>query len=96
MAICGFKISLCGLVLSAWGLVQLLIMGLFFFAESPALLEDLPMEGPYDSINQYMTDVYRGFRVSTINCLIAACLYLITLGISGWQFYLNQKTTYQV
>ena len=31
MAICGPKLSLCGVVLSIWGIVQLSIMGVFFY-----------------------------------------------------------------
>ncbi|KAL7631808.1 UNVERIFIED_CONTAM: hypothetical protein RMT77_010138 [Armadillidium vulgare] len=96
MPICGYKISLFGSVVSLWGLIQLLIMGVLFYAETPAFLEDLPMEGPYENNGQYMADVHRGFKTNAFNCLIAACLFIITLGISAWQFYLNQKTTYQV
>ncbi|XP_042864356.1 ribonuclease kappa-like [Penaeus indicus] len=96
MAFCGYKFSLCLLLISCWGLVQLLLMGMLFYCETPAFLEDLPLTGPYENIGQYMNDVHHGFGTNALNCLIAACLYIITLGVSGWQFYLNQKTTYQV
>nr|XP_053629164.1 ribonuclease kappa-like isoform X2 [Cherax quadricarinatus] len=96
MAFCGYKLSLCVLLISVWGLFQLLIMGVFFYTETPAFLEDLPLEGLYDNAGKYMNEVHRGFKSNAFNCLIAACLYIITLGVSGWQFYLNQKTTYQV
>ena len=96
MAFCGYKTSLCGLIISGWGLVQLLFMGVLFYIESPAFLEDLPMEGPYKNFEEYMTDVHRGFKANAFNCLIAACLYIMTLGISAWQFYMNQKTSFSV
>ena len=31
MPFCGPKLSLCGVVLSAWGIVQLSLMGIFFY-----------------------------------------------------------------
>ncbi|KAK8398806.1 hypothetical protein O3P69_004124 [Scylla paramamosain] len=96
MTFCGYKFSLCLLLISAWGLVQLLVMGLFFYGEAPAFLEDLPLEDHYDSRENFVTDVNKGFKNNAFNCFIAACLYIVTLGVSGWQFYLNQKTTYQV
>ncbi|KAK4311897.1 hypothetical protein Pmani_016643 [Petrolisthes manimaculis] len=95
MAICGYKCSLCMFVISLWGVIQLLIMGVLFYAEAPALLEDLPEE-PASKTEEFMTIVHRGYRDNAFNCFIASCLYLVTLGVSGWQFYLNQKTTYQV
>lgn len=96
MTFCGYKFSLCLLLISVWGLVQLLVMGVFFYSEAPAFLEDLPLEDHYDSRDNFITDVTKGFKNNAFNCFIAACLYIVTLGISGWQFYLNQKTTYQV
>ncbi|XP_076035571.1 ribonuclease kappa [Oratosquilla oratoria] len=96
MAFCGYKVSLCGLVLSAWGLIQLFFMAIFFYLKSPAFIEDLGLEGPFANNDQLITAVNRGFQQNAFNCLIAACLYIITLAVSGWQFYLNQKTTYQV
>ena len=44
MPFCGPKLSLCGVVLSAWGIVQLSLMGIFFYIRSVALIEDLPLE----------------------------------------------------
>lgn len=43
MPLCGTKLSLCCTVISAWGLLQLGLTGVFFFLRSPALVEDIPM-----------------------------------------------------
>ncbi|KAK7073097.1 hypothetical protein SK128_017655 [Halocaridina rubra] len=96
MKFCGYKFSLCLFIISIWGLIQLLLMGVLFYCETPAFLEDLPVEETYASVDDYLAEVHRGFRTNAFNCIIAACLYIVTLGVSGWQFYLNQKTTYQV
>ncbi|XP_018015865.1 ribonuclease kappa [Hyalella azteca] len=96
MALCGYKTSLCGMLLSVWGIVQLLFMGVLFYIESPAFIEDLPLNDHYDTPEEYVTDVHRGFKANAFNCLIGACLYIVTLGVSTWQFYMNQKTTFQV
>ncbi|KAG7157966.1 Ribonuclease kappa-B-like 1 [Homarus americanus] len=96
MAFCGYKLSLCVLIISVWGLFQLLIMGVFFYTENASFLEDLPIDGTFENTKNYMDLVRRGFKTNAFNCFIAACLYIATLGVSAWQFYLNQKTTYQV
>ena len=44
MPICGPKLSTVGLVLSIWGIVQLVLTGVFFHARSVALVEDLGVE----------------------------------------------------
>merc|ERR1712141_596646 len=44
MAICGPKLSLAGCIISAWGIVQLSLMGIFFWIHSVALVEDLNID----------------------------------------------------
>merc|ERR1711962_1380829 len=50
--LCGPKLSNCCFVLSIWGLVMLLIMGLLFRMESVALLEDLPEAETNETISE--------------------------------------------
>ncbi len=40
MRVCGPKVSLCGVLISAWGLVQLLIMWAAFQARSDLVLKN--------------------------------------------------------
>lgn len=73
MKICGPKLSLCGLIVSAWGIIQLVsgllwkikilefaktfdfslffkvLMGVFYYIHSVALIEDLPLDEHYDT-----------------------------------------------
>jgi len=68
-------------------------MGLFFFMESVALVEDIPLEEHYKSMEAFMTDKNAAFAANAYNCWIAACMYLFTILISAQQFYANNKTT---
>jgi len=97
MAICGPKLSLIGVVLSAWGIIQLSMMGFFFWLNSVALIEDLPLkEEAYDSVKELRNDIEGGYQQNAMNCWIAALLYLVTLCFSATQFWMNNRSTYNV
>lgn len=96
MPVCGPKLSLCGVVLSAWGIVQLSLMGIFFYTKSVALIEDIPLKEKYDSHEELMTDMDNGYQQNAMNCWIAALLYLVTLCFSVQQFWMNNRSTYSV
>ncbi|XP_033211016.1 ribonuclease kappa-B [Belonocnema kinseyi] len=97
MKVCGPKYALCGLVISAWGVIQLGLMGIFFYCKSVALVEDLPLEGKtFSSSKEFFLAADKGFQQNAINCWIAAILYIITFGFSGYQFYLNSRSSLSV
>jgi ribonuclease kappa len=84
-------------VLSAWGIIQLLIMGVFFYVRSVALVEDIYLaEEQYTDIRKLNTEMENGYQQNAYNCWIAALLYLVTLCISVQQFWMNNKSTYRV
>ncbi|KAJ4920953.1 hypothetical protein JOQ06_022294 [Pogonophryne albipinna] len=41
--ICGPKVAACGMVLSAWGVIMLAMLGIFFSTHSAVLFEDVPV-----------------------------------------------------
>ncbi|XP_072762557.1 ribonuclease kappa [Anoplolepis gracilipes] len=97
MKICGPKYALCGLVLSVWGIFQLLLMGVFFYVRSVALVEDLPLgEKQFTSLENFYDVVDRGYTQNAYNCWIAACIYVLTFLFSGHQFYLNSRSSLSV
>ncbi|CAL1674697.1 unnamed protein product [Lasius platythorax] len=97
MKICGPKYALCGLVLSVWGIFQLLFMGVFFYVRSVALVEDLPLgERNFTSLENFYDVVDRGYTQNAYNCWIAACIYVLTFLFSGHQFYLNSRSSLSV
>lgn len=93
MQICGPKLSLCGLILSVWGIIQLALMGIFYYTHSVALIEDLPLEHHYDDPKKFFAEADKAYSQNALNCWIAACIYVVTLVVSGQQFYANSRTT---
>ncbi|XP_049877140.1 ribonuclease kappa-like [Pectinophora gossypiella] len=91
--LCGPKLSLCGLVLSVWGIIQLTLMGVFYYIKAVALLEDLPLEEGHHTIEEFIGQVEAGYTQNAYNCWIAALLYVITLVVSGHQFWLNNRSS---
>ncbi|KAG7201593.1 hypothetical protein KM043_004337 [Ampulex compressa] len=97
MKICGPKYALCGLILSVWGIFQLVLMGAFFYVKSVALVEDLPLEGKtFDTPEDFYSEANRGYTQNAYNCWIAACIYVFTLLLSGHQFYVNSRSSLSV
>ncbi|EGI65183.1 RNK Ribonuclease, partial [Pseudoatta argentina] len=99
MKVCGPKYALCGLVLSVWGIFQLLFMGVFFYVRSVALVEDLPLEELKENLTstgEFYKVVDRGYTQNAYNCWIAACIYVLTFLFSGHQFYLNSRSSLSV
>ncbi|KYN21280.1 PREDICTED: ribonuclease kappa-B [Trachymyrmex cornetzi] len=99
MKVCGPKYALCGLVLSVWGIFQLLFMGVFFYVRSVALVEDLPLgelKENLTSTGEFYKVVDRGYTQNAYNCWIAACIYVLTFLFSGHQFYLNSRSSLSV
>lgn len=84
MRICGPKLSLCGLIISIWGIIQLVsetnflrimkyflytkktsfqvLMGVFYYIHSVALVEDLPLEEHYRSVEEFYTAADRAYQ----------------------------------
>ncbi|XP_031631772.1 ribonuclease kappa [Contarinia nasturtii] len=92
MQICGPKLSLCGLILSVWGIIQLTLMGIFYHMRSVALIEDLPLNH-YHTPKEFFNAADLAYSQNALNCWIAACIYVVTLLVSGQQFYANSRTT---
>ncbi|PSN57536.1 Ribonuclease kappa-B [Blattella germanica] len=96
MRICGPKLALCGLIISVWGIFQLVLMGIFYYVRSIALAEDLPgieEEGGFKTVEEFYQVADRGYVQNAYNCWIAACLYIFTLVFSGHQFYVNSRSS---
>ncbi|XP_063241444.1 ribonuclease kappa-like [Bacillus rossius redtenbacheri] len=96
MRICGPKLSLCGLIISVWGVIQLVLMGIFYYVRSVALAEDLPglEEEHFHTINDFYAKADLGYTQNAYNCWIAACLYVLTLLLSAHQFYVNSRSSH--
>ncbi|XP_046999173.1 ribonuclease kappa-B [Schistocerca americana] len=94
MKFCGPKLSLCGLIISVWGIIQLVLMGIFYYVRSVALADDLPgVEKEFENLSEFYAAADAGYLQNAYNCWIAACLYIFTLLISGHQFYVNSRSS---
>ncbi|VVC29938.1 Hypothetical protein CINCED_3A006404 [Cinara cedri] len=94
MKFCGPKLSLCGIIISIWGIIQLVAMGFFYYIRSVALIEDLNLgEELVTNVKEFYTLADKKYSLNAYNCWIAACLYIFTLVVSGHQFYMNNRNT---
>ncbi|CAG0921082.1 unnamed protein product [Notodromas monacha] len=89
----GPKLSLCCLLVSVWGTLQLCLMGVFFYVHSVGLLEDLPVaeEIKRGMLKEYLEEVDYLYSKGAQNCWIAACLYVFSMVFSIWQFLANRR-----
>lgn len=91
MPLCGPKCSICGLLISAWGIMQLLVMGGLFMWRSVGLIEDLGLEEEYATESEFFTEADRAYNNIAYNCWIAALLYVVTLVVSIQQLHANRQ-----
>ncbi|KAK9874107.1 hypothetical protein WA026_002461 [Henosepilachna vigintioctopunctata] len=98
MPVCGPKLSICGIVLSIWGIIQLGLMGVFYYFGAVALAEDIP-EVSFEhgtKLKDFYAKVDAGYTQNAYNCWIAALLYLATLVFSAQQFWANNRSSLSV
>ncbi|XP_003810176.1 ribonuclease kappa isoform X1 [Pan paniscus] len=91
---CGPKLAACGIVLSAWGVIMLIMLGIFFNVHSAVLIEDVPFtEKDFENGPQ---NIYNLYEQVSYNCFIAAGLYFLLGGFSFCQVRLNKRKEYMV
>lgn len=93
---CGPKMAACGIVLSIWGVIMLVLLGIFFNVHSAVLIEDVPFtEADFEDINP-PEKIYRLYEQVSYNCFIAAGIYVALGGFSFCQVRLNKRKEYMV
>lgn len=104
MKICGPKCALCGVLISIWGIIQLVscvlcaenhillsgsktslltllcqtfqvLMGIFYYIKSVALIEDLPIEEThvFNSVTEFYTEADRGYTQVSSHLVTGGC-----------------------
>jgi len=92
--ICGPKLSLCGLLLSIWGVIQLGIMAILFHFKSVAFIEDVKVnETEGMTPDQFSQELDQSYANTARNCLITTLCYVFTLALSAHQFWINSKAS---
>lgn len=89
--ICGPKLSFCCTVISVWGIVQFLFMGIFFFVQAAPLLDDIEFDSSMDNQETFENSLKNAYNQRAYNCWVAAFLYVGLLVFAGSQFMTNQK-----
>ena len=94
--LCGPKMSLFGLCLSIWGIIQLSLMSLALYSRNVTFIEDLDWLNEtmpdYLNVTAQLDNLEYAYDVGSFNCMIAAILYGVTLLISGHQYWLNTRS----
>ena len=96
---CGPKLSIFGILVSIWGIIQLSLMALAFHSKSIAVVEDLNFnETIVDPKNPEDYKLYKNrmedsFDIQALNCVVAAGIYVVTLLVSYHQYWLNNRAT---
>lgn len=78
MRVCGPKSSTCFFLLSCWGTIMLIMLGIFFQTESVILLKDIG----YDESR---------YSSAATSCYVAGAIYFVIGGISFWQKVVNDR-----
>ncbi|XP_069502681.1 ribonuclease kappa-like [Ambystoma mexicanum] len=88
---CGPKLAACGIVLSIWGLVMLILLGIFFNMHSAVLIEDVPFTEKDFEDERPPEIIYHLYEQVSYNCFIAAGLYVVLGTFSFCQFRLIKR-----
>ncbi|KAK5876167.1 hypothetical protein CesoFtcFv8_027164 [Champsocephalus esox] len=94
--ICGPKVAACGMVLSAWGVIMLVMLGIFFSTHSAVLFEDVPVTGDDLKDTDPPRRIYALYNKVGYNCFIAAGIYVLFGLFSCCQMKLNKRKEYLV
>ena len=99
MPIIGSTASTFGVIISAWGILQLATTGFLFHFRSASLTDDITLDRDFAtdrdfaslrdfaSVRDFENDVDIKYDIGALNCWVASLLYLVTFTISAQQFY---------
>jgi ribonuclease kappa len=83
-------------VISVWGIIQFILLGVFFYVRAVPLLDDFEIANiTLTDKAVFENDLTHAFHQRAINCWIAAVLYVILLVFTGLQFrkHLQKSST---
>jgi ribonuclease kappa len=89
--LCGTKLSLCCSIISVWGIVQFILLGIFFFTKAVPLSDDFEFDHHTHDEKIFEDRLHEAYDQRAYNCWIAAFLYVGLLVFAGSQFMINQK-----
>jgi len=85
------------MILGVWGVVMLLLLGVFYRVHAAALAEDLPIDEEKWAEQGYdMKYIYDLYAQNSTNCFIAGALYVAVTLFSFVQYKLNARANYSI
>ncbi|KAL5109264.1 Ribonuclease kappa [Taenia crassiceps] len=91
----GKKCSACLIVLGVWGVIMLVLMGVFTRVNAVAFVDDIPINmKEWEDAKFAPSYIDEKFAMVSTNCFIAAGLYLLVLVFASIQFHLNIRYGY--
>jgi ribonuclease kappa len=86
---------MCCAVISLWGIIMLVLLGVFFHVRAPALVEDISIdEAEWEKRGYEYKYIEELYAQNAINCWIAAAMYCLTFTFSVVMFKVNMRTSY--
>ncbi|XP_013162715.1 PREDICTED: ribonuclease kappa-like [Papilio xuthus] len=76
-----YNCGLCCMLISVWGVVQLILMGILYKIECITLLEDVEAE-EYVDYDDFIKKTQENYSMVGLNCLIAAGIYVVMILLS--------------
>ncbi|XP_068620671.1 ribonuclease kappa-like [Battus philenor] len=76
-----YNCGLCCIILSTWGFVQLIYMGINFKIEAVGYFEDVVAE-EYEDYDDFIKKTKENYQLVAVNCWIAAAIYAVLIGVS--------------
>ncbi|XP_039479753.1 ribonuclease kappa-B [Drosophila santomea] len=73
---CGRTCCLFCLFMSSWGFIMLNLLGVFFYVQSLMLLESLPLEHQFNSMERFKEEADEAFKYVSTRCFVTAVVYL--------------------
>lgn len=88
---CNSKLSMCCIIISVWGMLQLTVMAIGFLVKSVLLVEDIPInpDGEIENLNKFYESVDEKYIRNTLTCFTATILYFITFLVALHQYFAN-------
>lgn len=96
MPICGLGLTYFGLILSAWGVLQLLFIGVCLQLRSVAFVDDVLPNNNEHPKGDLLSALELGFARGALNCWVAALLYGLTFCLSAYQYWVHKNHVQEV
>lgn len=79
---CNKKCSIFCLVISIWGIIQLILMGIFYNLNAVSFLDLVPLKTKYNSLDEFRNEADDLYKDLAVRCYVSAIVYGLFVVIS--------------